>query len=91
MHNSNSKVVTETPAKACNEQDFTDNDAHNRNLSDILKSIRNHKPSPAVCNRYNKDIQKKLGSHRKTVNPPLKIIAPNEACQFIFTNLQKNR
>ena len=89
VHNSNSQVVTDTPAKACNEQDSNDNDVHNRNLSDILKSIRSHKPSPAVCNRYNKDIQKKLGSHRKTVNPPLKIVAPHEACQFIFTNLHK--
>ena len=30
-----------------------------------------------------------MASHRKTVNPPLKIVAPREACQFIFTNLHK--
>ena len=89
VHNSNSQIITNAPTKACNEQDSYDNDVYNCNLSDILKSIRDHKPSAAVCNRYNKDIEKKLASNRRTVNPPLKIIAPSEACQSIFKNLHK--
>ena len=89
VHNSNSQVVTKASTKACNEQDSTDNDAYNCNLNDILKCIRDHKPSAAVFNRYNKDIKKKLASNRRTVNPPLKIIAPSETCQSIFKNLHK--
>ena len=89
VHNSNSQVVTKASTKACNEQDSTDNDAYNCNLNDILKCIRDHKPSAAVFNRYNKDIKKKLASNRRTVNPPLKIIAPSEICQSIFKNLHK--
>ena len=89
VHNSNSQVVTKASAKACNEQDSTDNDAYNCNLNDILKCIRDHKPSAAVFNRYNKDIKKKLASNRRTVSPPLKIIAPSETCQSIFKDLHK--
>ena len=53
----------------------------------MLRSICEHKASAAVIKRFNKDIAKKLGANRKTVNPPLSIIAPNESCQSIFKNL----
>ena len=53
----------------------------------MLLSIREHKASAAVCKRFNKDIAKKLSANRKTINPPLSIIAPKESCKSIFKNL----
>ena len=83
----NSQLATKAVTETCIEKNK--NDEYNCDLSDILKSIRDHKPTPAVCNRYNEDVKKKLGSNCRTVNPPLKIIAPSEACQSIFKNLHK--
>ena len=83
----NSQLATKAIIETCIEKNK--NDECNCDLSDILKSIKDHKPSPAVCNRYNEDVKKKLGSNRRTANPPLKIIAPSEACQSIFKNLHK--
>ena len=83
----NSQLATKAVTLTCIEKNK--NDEYNCNLSDILKSIKDHKPCPAVYNRYNKDVKKKLASNRRTVNPPLKIIAPSEACQSIFKNLHK--
>ena len=59
----------------------------NNNSNNVLLSIREHKASAAVSKRFNKDIAKKLSANRKTVNPPLSMIAPNESCQSIFKNL----
>ena len=87
VHKSNSQLATSTVRETCIEEN--NNDAYNCNLNDILKCIRDHKPSAAVFNRYNKDIKKKLASNRRTVNPPLKIIAPSETCQSIFKDLHK--
>ena len=75
----NSQLATKAVIETCIEKNK--NDECNCDLSDILKSIKDHKRSPDVCNRYNEDVKKKLGSNGRTVNPPLKIIAPSEACQ----------
>ena len=64
-----------------------DNSIVNNNSNKVLLSIREHKASAAVSKRFNKDIAKKLSANRKTINPPLSIIAPNESCQSIFKNL----
>ena len=76
-------------SKDCNEQHPIDNDIVNPNsdTDSILQCIRDHIASSAVCNRHNKDIAKKLGSNRKTVNPPLSVIAPSESCHSIFKNM----
>ena len=66
----NSQLATELVTETCFEKNK--NDEYNCDLSDILKSIKYHKPSPAVWNRYNEDVKKKLGSNCRTVNPPLK-------------------
>ena len=87
VHKSNSQLATSAVTETCIEEN--NNDVYHCNVNDILKSIRDHKPSAAVCNRYNMDIKKKLSSNRKTFNPSLQIIAPNEACQSIFKNLHK--
>ena len=85
VYKGNSQLTPKTVTETCVEQN--NNDVYNCNLNDILKSIRDHKPSAAVFNRYNKDIKKKLASNRRTVKPPLKIIAQSEVCQSIFKNL----
>ena len=59
----------------------------NNNSNKVLLSIREHKASAVVNKRFNKDIAKKLSANRKTINPPLSVIAPNESCQSIFKNL----
>ena len=51
----------------CNEKHAIDNDIVNPYSDKILQRIRDHIASSAVCNRYNKDTAKKLGSNRKTV------------------------
>ena len=86
-HKGISQLATNTITETCIEEN--NEDVYNCNLNDILKSIIDHKPSAAVFNRYNKDNKKKLASNRRTVNPPMKIIAPSEACQSIFNNLHK--
>ena len=63
-----------------NVKNSLDNSITNHNSSNVLLSILEHKASAAVTKRFNKDIAKKLGANRKTVNPPLSIIAPNESC-----------
>ena len=70
-----------------NVKNSLDNSITNHNSSNVLLSIREHKASAAVTKRFNKDIANKLGANRKTVNPPLSIIAPYESCQSIFKNL----
>ena len=77
-HKSISQLATNTITETCIEEN--NKDVYNCNLNDILKSIIDHKPSAAVFNRYNKDIKKKLASNRRTVNPPMKIIASSEVC-----------
>ena len=70
-----------------NVKNSLDNSITNHNSSNVLLSIREHKASAAVTKHFNKDKAKKFGANRKTVNPPLSIIAPNESCQSIFKNL----
>ena len=86
---SNQSALVSSSNKISIVQDPIDNSIiPNNNSNNVLLSIREHKASAAVNKRFNKDIAKKLSANRKTVNPPLSIIAPNESCQSIFKNLQ---
>ena len=85
---SNQSALVSSSNKISIVQDPIDNSIiPNNNSNNVLLSIREHKASAAVNKRFNKDIAKKLSANRKTVNPPLSIIAPNESCQSIFKNL----
>ena len=77
-------IVSQTSKKLSN---FTDKDTPSHNSNSILQSIREHKASAAVCKRFNKDIEKKLGTNRKSTNAPLNIIAPGDTCQSVFKNM----
>ena len=84
---STSKVRSYNKKDRCNEQHNIDSDIVNTTTNHVLQSIRDHIASSTVIKRFNKDIAKKLRTNRKTVNPPLSVIAPCESCNYLFKNL----